>query len=102
MIQASINGVVLMPRHDYIVEKDYVEFKEVPRMGDRIQIISKDHRFELYGNEFTYKYPIPQEMIKAHQLESLITDLVEYMDHPTVKDQLERLQVVIELVRKTG
>lgn len=101
MIQVGINGVILMPGHDYHIEKDQIVFSQAPRMGDNIQIVSKAYRHSLHGNDVSYKYDIPNEMKKAHKIEQLIEDLVEYMDHPSVQDQLDRLQVIIELVRKT-
>lgn len=105
MIQVGINGVILMPGHDYHIDQDYVVFSQAPHIGDKIQMVSKSYRYDVYGNDFSYKYPIPKEMKNAHRIESLIEDLVQYMDHPSVQDQLDRLQVVIELVRnhqKTG
>lgn len=99
MVQVSLNGVHLIPQHDYTVKDNHVVFTEAPRIGDFIQLASSNYKMAMYGNDFSYKFPIPIEVVRAQQLEELTADLAIYMDHPTVKDQLDQLRVAIELVR---
>lgn len=99
MIAVHINGSRLIPKHDYSIAKERIRFSQAPRYGDRIQIATANASCEFYGNDVQIDYPIPEPLRKSVGLEQLITDLLEYMDHPTVKDQLERLQVVLELVK---
>ena len=99
MIRASINGVLLIPGIDYVVDREYMSFTQAPRYGDRIHVMTPNANADFYGNDVTFRFPMPTVIQKSEVLEGLMHDLDEYMDHPTVKDQLERLQVVLELVK---
>jgi hypothetical protein len=99
MIAVHINGARLVPKHDYNIAKERIRFSQAPRYGDLIQLATPTSTCQFYGNDVQMDYPIPDSLKKSVGLEQLISDLLEYMDHPTVKDQLERLQVVLELVK---
>ena len=99
MISVHLNGVRLMPMHDYTIVDERVNFTQVPRHGDLIQIATPTSNCQFYGNDIQVGFPITESIKKSIRLGQLMDDLLIYMDNPTVKDQLERLQVVLELVK---
>lgn len=99
MIRASLNGVMLIPGIDYIVDRSCISFTQPPRYGDRIHVMTPNAGVDFYGNDVTFRFEMPKVLRNSEIVEQLMHDLTKYMDHPTVKDQLERLQVVLALVK---
>jgi hypothetical protein len=92
----AINGIV-QARSQYMVSGDNIVFHIAPPCGSRICILSEDGRSDYEGTGDTYVYPgASNERTKYKQF---MEDVYDKRYNPTVKDALEKLKVVMELVR---
>ncbi len=91
-----VNGI-LQARHAYMRSGDSVVFHTAPGAGSEVSIIMDDARFEYVGDGSTFVFhgtPSPRM-----QFRKFMEEVYEHQDNPTVKDQLEKLKIIMELVR---
>ena len=91
---------VLQSLFEYSIVNDRIFFNEAPPVMSKITVISgvgQDIKHIAHvGDGFTRVFQTPHQ----NEFDTLITDLRNYQDHPSVKDMIERLQVVLALVKQ--
>lgn len=91
-----VNGIV-QSVHEYMVQLDLIIFHRAPALGDRISITVGNARLEHEGNGSRTVFEMPSnEGVKFEQFMAKVWD---NRDNPTVRDQLEKLKIVMELIR---
>lgn len=92
----TINGIILsMQQYMKIGEK--IIFYEAPQSGSGISIITEGERLDYKGDGFTCTFPWPQN--DKARFKQFMDSVYENRNDPTVKDQLEKLKIVMELIR---
>lgn len=92
----SVNGI-LQSRHAYMVVGDCIVFHSAPPAGSEIAIMIDRCRTEDVGNGTTVVFPVA--ISPELQFKQFMDKVWEQRENPTVKDTLEKLRVVMELVR---
>lgn len=100
-ILVYIDGFLLQVNIDYQVVSNMVMFKQAPPRGSQVQItdgsLSGSTRYVSYqGDGARVVFSTPEQS----EFNDLIDDLATYRDHPTVADVVERLKVVLALVKQ--
>ena len=91
-----VNGI-LQGKYAYMLSGDSVVFHSAPPAGSEVAIIIDDTRFEYVGDGSTFVFQgTPSARM---QFRKFMEEVYEKKDDPTVKDQLEKLKIVMELVR---
>lgn len=91
-----VNGII-QSVHEYMVQLDLIIFHRAPQLGDRISISIGNARLEHEGNGSRTVFEMPSnEGVKFEQFMARVWDK---RDNPTVRDQLEKLKIVMELLR---
>ncbi len=91
-----VNGI-LQARYAYMLSGDSVVFHTAPGAGSEVSIIMDDARYEYIGDGKTFVFhgtPSPRM-----QFRNFMEEVYEKKDDPTVKDALEKLKIVMELLR---
>lgn len=92
----AVNGII-QGVGAYMIQGDVLIFHQAPDMGDRISITIGKTRTEHEGNGSRTVFEMPNS--EAFQFEQFMERVWNYRDNPTVKDQLEKLKIVMELIR---
>lgn len=92
----AIDGIV-QARSQYMVSGDNIVFHIAPPCGSRVCIMSEDSRFDYEGTGTTYVYPGASS--ERTRYKQFMEDVYDKRLNPSVKDALEKLKVVMELVR---
>jgi hypothetical protein len=92
----TINGIILSIQQ-YMKIGDKIIFYEAPELGSGISIISEAQRLDYKGDGFTCTFPWPQN--DKALFKQFMDSVYENRNNPTVKDQLEKLKIVMELIR---
>ena len=102
-----MNGVVLLPGIDYKVGGEMISFSSAPPAGAEIlvtEVINANtgavHVTRLTGNGSTYLFRIETQFADRASLLELFDEAMKYKDNPTVRDAINKLQVVLELVKE--
>ena len=102
-----MNGLTLLPGIDYTVGKNIITFSVPPQAGADIvftEVINArtgaTHMTRLTGDGSTYLFKLEINFGDRVRLNELFESALEYRDTPVVRDVLERLQVVLELVEQ--
>lgn len=91
-----VNGI-LQASYAYMMSGDSVVFHQAPPSGSDISILMDDTRYEYTGDGVTLVFPgLPTSRMNFRKF---MEEVYEKRDDPTVKDQLEKLKMVMELVR---
>ena len=102
MIDAYINGIRQVPGIDYSVRNNSISFCSPPPAGAEIQVVHNGYSImNLKGNGSTFLFNGPFNDADKH--DALLTTMnaaLTYRDNPAVADVLERLRVVVELVKE--
>ena len=102
MIDAYINGLRQVPGVDYSVRGNTVSFSQAPPTGAQIQMVHNLHSVaNMRGDGSTFLFTGPFEDVE--QQDNIIDTLhyaLKYRDKPAVAEALERLQVVVTLVKE--
>jgi chaperonin GroEL (HSP60 family) len=99
MIQVHLNGSKLIPGFDYVAGKNSVCFTGPPAAGTNIVVEDSGGnatRITADGNTFLYQLSVKD----YNNTINLLKDALKYYDNPAVADVLERLRVVVELVKQ--
>lgn len=91
-----LNGIIQSP-HAYMMSGNTVVFHSAPEKGVEVSIVMDEHRYSYVGDGSTFVFPgAPSDRM---QFKKLMEDVYEKRNDPAVKDQLEKLKIVMELVR---
>jgi hypothetical protein len=104
MFTVHINGVMQIPGIDYTACKNAVAFTTPPQAGYVVHVSnSRGTVGQFYADGSTYLYQMTMDIIdEPENITTLLNDVVKYYNNPAVADMLERLQVVIELIKENG
>jgi len=103
MISVHVNGVLQVPGIDYLAAKNAVSFASPPRAGDLIHVSSLQGTIaNIMADGSTYLYQMLTDIERHENIMNLLNDAAKYYDNPAVADVLERLRVVVELVKENG
>lgn len=102
MIEAYINGVRQVPGIEYSTSGNTISFSTPPSNGASIQLVHNGYSLcNLTGNGSTFLFT--GSFADAEAQDTLIDTLrtaFDYRDNPAIADAIERLQVVVELVKQ--
>ena len=99
MLLVSINGLMQVPGIDYTSCNNAVSFSTPPPMGSSIDI--RNHfgtLARIHGDGSTYLFQF-SDYLDRDTL-TVFDDAIKLKDNPAVADALERLRVVVELVKE--
>jgi hypothetical protein len=102
MIQVHLNGLKLIPGFDYVAGKNSVCFTGPPAAGTNIVVEDSGGnatRITADGTTFLYQLSAYTKDYNYNTI-NLLDDALKYYDNPAVADVLERLRVVVELVKQ--
>ena len=102
MIDAYINGIRLVPGIDYSVRGNTVSFSQAPAAGAQIQMVHNLHSVaNLYGDGSTFLFTGPfADVEQQDNIVDVLHHALKYRDNPAVAEALERLSVVVTLVKE--
>lgn len=89
---------VMQHDHEYSIINDRIMFRDAPSALSTITIvdgIGQDIKITHRADGSTLCFATPEQSA----FDRLIVDLTKYRDHPSVKDMIERLQVVLALIK---
>lgn len=92
----AVNGII-QSVHEYMIQLDLVIFHRAPDLGDRVSITVGNARLDHEGNGAQLAFQMPSN--EAVQFEYFMHRVWDNRDNPTVRDQLEKLKIVMELIR---
>ena len=93
----SVNGIIQSVGAYTIISSDILRFHQAPEIGDRISISVGNAQLNHVGNGSRTVFEMPSN--EAVKFEQFMTKVWENRDNPTVRDQLEKLKIVMELIR---
>ena len=95
----TINGIVQYDDSYYVTYDDRLIFAEAPPTGSSINITYNYGTIQnLRGNGTQNVFPVEGNIEQA-KFSRLMRDITKHKDNPAVKDLLEQLRVVTELLR---
>ena len=101
MFNVHVNGVMQIPGIDYLACKNAVSFSTPPANGDVIHLSnSRGTVGQFYADGSSYLYHLATDVVGQENIMNLLNDIGKYYQNPAVADVLERLKVVIELVKE--
>jgi hypothetical protein len=102
MIEAYINGIRQVPGIDFVARGNSISFMSPPAAGDGIQIVHNGYSIcNLTGNGTTFLFTGPfADAGQQDELIDLLRQAFDYRNNTAVADVLERLRVVVELVKQ--
>ena len=103
MISVYINGIKQLEGIDFRLGENTISFSRAPSFGSDIEISNGFTRVaNIIGDGSTYLFQILLDMAKHNALINMLHDSLKYSENPAVADALERLRVVVELVKENG
>ena len=106
MSVVHLNGVALIPGIDYTLGQTYISFLRAPAAGDDImftEVVSlktgATHITRLTGDGSTFMFTIDTGFNERLKISNLLEDAYKHYDVPAVVDALDKLRVVLELVK---
>jgi hypothetical protein len=105
MHEVYVNGVRQCPGIDYLSAKNAISFNVPPIAGADIMVstaLNKGgrHVVTLQGNGSTYLFQIDNTVTKRLEIYDLLDDIEQYHEVPAIAEALERLQVLLKLVKQ--
>jgi hypothetical protein len=99
----TVNGIVQSSSDYYIDDNDRLIFNQAPSAGDNINVVFSQGEvngpvlvFNGNGTQNVFVVEGNTELLKFNRL---MNDIRKHKDKPVVKDLLEQLQIVTELLR---
>jgi hypothetical protein len=92
----AVNGMI-QSVHQYMKVSGSIIFHQAPQAGALISIMTEEDRFDYEADGSTYTFPWP--VSDRSKFKWFMEEVYKNKDNPTVKDQLEKLKAVMELVR---
>ena len=94
----SVNGI-LQSKHEYVVQDTCIIFHTAPQPLANICVNIKGSMVTYTGNGTNCVFSIPLELRDEFEFKQFMENVWKHRDNSTVKDQLEKLKIVMELVR---
>jgi len=105
MNQVHVNGVALLSGIDYTFGQSTLVFTEPPGPGEKIvltQVIDintgSTQQTTLTGDGYSYIFKINSGPTDREILSRLFEKVIKNQKHPAVKEALDRLKVIVELI----
>jgi hypothetical protein len=99
MTLVSINGIYQVPGVDYRLGKDMISFTQPPPAAATITIMNdRGVLMNVMADGVTYLFRYIDEA--SSKVSEMLEQAFKHRDVPAVADILERLQVVVELVKE--
>lgn len=99
MTFVSINGIMQIPGVDYHAGKDMISFTQPPQAMATITIMGeRGVLMNVIGDGSTYLFRYIDE--ESSKITEMLEQAFKHRDVPAVADMLERLKVVVELVKE--
>ena len=101
MIDVYLNGIRQIPGVDYTTTQRTLSFLMTPPAGTHINI--QNGRIDIaniLADGKTFNYPAMLDTEKQDRLMNTLNDALLYQDNPAVADMLDRLSVVVNLVKQ--
>lgn len=102
-----MNGLTLIPGIDYVVSNTMINFSVPPPAGTDImftEVINANtgatHVTRLTGDGSTYLFRLETNFSDRVRLNELFESALKHKDNLAVRDAIDRLQVVLELVEQ--
>jgi hypothetical protein len=99
----TVNGIVQSSSEYHIDDNNNLVFSQAPAAGDRINVVFSQGEvsgpvlaFNGNGTQNVFVVEGNNELLKFNRL---MNDIRKHKDKPAVKDLLEQLQIVTELLR---
>jgi ribosomal protein L30/L7E len=92
------NGII-QSSHEYIISDGKVVFWRVPPPDSTVTIRIRNKTISHQCNGFINVFPIPEEIIEEIRFQEFFKNVLIHKDNPAVKDQLEKLKAIVELLR---
>ena len=103
MISVYINGIKQLEGIDFRLGENTISFASPPPFGTEIEISNGLNRIaNIFGDGKTFLFQILLDMARHNALINMLHDSLKYSENPAVADALERLRVVVELVKENG
>ena len=93
----SVNGIIQSVGNYSILNNGMLKFHRAPGLGDRVSISVGNAQLNHEGNGSRTVFEMPNN--EAVKFEQFMSRVWEYRNNPTVRDQLEKLKIVTELIR---
>ena len=102
MIEAYINGIRQVPGIDFHARGNSISFCSPPQAGASIQFVHNGYSIaNLSGNGSTFLFTGPFDNAdREDAIYDTMNTALRYKDNPAVAEALERLQVVVALVKQ--
>ena len=101
ILNVYVNGIVQVPGIDYVAGTNVVSFTRPPARGSDILVKGQfGDVTHITADGSTYLYRISDFADNYNYAMNLLNDALKYYDNPAVADVLERLRVVVELVKQ--
>lgn len=102
-----MNGLTLLPGIDYTTGKNLISFSVPPPMGAEImytEVVDVNtgatHVTRLQGNGSTYMFKLDTDFAERLAIHELFSEAIKHKDNPAVRDAINKLQVILELVKQ--
>lgn len=102
MILVYVNGVLQIPGIDYAASPTQLNFSSPPEVGAIVHVSGiHGSMAQFYGDGRSNIFHM-QVDLDVNKLTNLFHDAARYYDNPAVADVLERLSIVVALVKENG
>jgi len=99
MLVVSINGIIQCPGVDYHATQNSISFSSPPQAGSTVSIQSKSGVLaNICGDGSTYLFQFMNDF--EHDTVGMLEEAFKLRHVPAVADMLERLAVVVKLVKQ--
>ena len=102
MIEAYINGIRQVPGIDFVARSNSISFRQAPPAGADVQLVYGGYGIaNLCGDGSTFLFPGPfNDVERQDNIVDVLHHALKYRDNPAVAEALERLSVVVTLVKE--
>lgn len=95
----TINGVAQLHGVDYVLGVNQISFTQAPPFASTITIRLKNNTIHnITGDGCTFLFPILSG--EDDELADMLADVIKYHKVPAIAEALEKLKVIIELVKQ--
>lgn len=100
LMHININGI-MQSTEMYSVEDISIKFHQAPSKGDDVRVVlpipSTSVRYMGDGEKCVFT--LPSDVGKEIMFKEFMDSVWKHRNNPSVKDQLEKLKIIMELVR---
>lgn len=98
-----VNGVLQMPTADYVVDPTgHITLGRAPSVGSSVTVQTPTGGARYIGDGVTTTFTahsLEEQWAEVEDIHSILRYAYSHQEHPAIKDALERLEVVVKLVR---